>query len=104
MKNMARDCEKTEVKVEEILHNITDLVTSKKDTTKKIYQLKSSVQEAGVNPFFYFYTSKCCNLFFHSRGLVGLGLMGSGEREPINFYGRVHKSVNFWGFMFGRFP
>ena len=57
MKNMARDCEKTEVKVEEILHNIADLVTSKKDTTKKIYQLKSSVQEAGVNPFFYFYTS-----------------------------------------------
>ena len=34
MKNMDRDCEKTEIKVEDILHNIADLVTSKKDTTK----------------------------------------------------------------------
>ena len=56
MEHMDRDCEKTEIKVEDILHEIADLVTSKKDTTKKIYQLKSSVQEAGINPFFYFYT------------------------------------------------
>lgn len=55
LKHISKDCSKTEVQVEEILHEIADLVTSKKDTSKRIYQLKKSYVK-GINPFFYFYT------------------------------------------------
>ena len=45
---------KFEVLVEDCLHEIADLVTSKKNTNKRIYQLKAN-QQNQINPFFYFY-------------------------------------------------
>ena len=55
LKNIDRTDSKIELMVEDILVKIADLVRSKKDTTKKVYQLKKAFQ-AGINPFFYFYT------------------------------------------------
>ena len=55
LKNINKADSKTEIMVENILAKIADLVTNKKDTTKKVYQLKKNYQ-SGINPFFYFYT------------------------------------------------
>ena len=57
IRNMHKDNiseSKFEVLVEDCLHEIADLVTSKKNTNKRIYQLKAN-QQNQINPFFYFY-------------------------------------------------
>ena len=54
-RSVHKDCDKTLVLVEEILQEISNLVPSKKDTTKKVYQLKKNYEEF-INPFYYFVT------------------------------------------------
>lgn len=55
LKNIHTEVSRKESEAEDILREIADLVTSKKDTSKRVYQLKAAQQEH-INPFYYFYT------------------------------------------------
>ena len=54
IRNLHKEDAKIEALVEDILHDIADLETSKKNTNKKVYILKESHRNR-INPFFYFY-------------------------------------------------